>query len=122
MRASDRLLTPVAIMFFWLCGYSHANAQGQASDGMGTAHAEGIWKAVVPPTMMKSEFDGFDPIGLAAGARIKADCSINWINPDDGSRYCFSSGTSLEFFLVSPNANIASARAAWLTLKGQLGT
>jgi hypothetical protein len=71
---------------------------------------------------MKSEFDGLDPIGIAAGARIKADCSLNWINPDDGTRYCFSSGTSLEFFLESPHANIASARAAWRKLNGEPGT
>jgi hypothetical protein len=68
---------------------------------------------------MKSEFDGYDPIGIAAGARIQTDCSLNWINPDDGMRYCFSSGTSLEFFLESPHSNIASARAAWLRLKDQ---
>jgi hypothetical protein len=36
---------------------------------------------------MKGEFDNFDPIGIVAGARIKADCSINWIDPDDGGQY-----------------------------------
>jgi hypothetical protein len=87
----------------------------------GAPRGEGIWKAVVPPTPMKSEFDGYDPIGIAAGARIKADCSLNWVNPDDGARYCFSSGTSLEFFLESPHANIASARAAGLKLNGRSG-
>ena len=45
-------------------------------------------------------------------ARIKTDCSLNWVNPDDGTRYCFSSGTSLEFFLDKPHASIARARAA----------
>jgi hypothetical protein len=76
----------------------------------------GIWKAAVPHSQMRGEFDNFDPIGIAAGARIKADCSINWIDPDDGARYCFSSGTSLEFFLDDPKASIARARAAWLKL------
>jgi hypothetical protein len=73
----------------------------------------GIWKAVVPPKSMKGEFNSFDPIGVAAGARIKADCSLNWINPDDGKLYCFSSGTSLEFFLDMPQAHLERARAEW---------
>ena len=75
--------------------------------------SSGIWKAVVPPKPMNGEFDGFDPLGVEAGAKIKADCSLNWINPDDGKRYCFSSGTSLEFFLDRPQAHIERARAGW---------
>jgi hypothetical protein len=78
--------------------------------------AGGIWKAVVPPTAMRGEFDSDDPIGVAAGALIKADCSINWVDPDDGARYCFSSGTSLEFFLDDPNGSIKRARAEWRKL------
>ena len=70
----------------------------------------------MPPTRLGGEFDKFDPIGIAAGTRIKADCSINWIDPDDGARYCFSSGTSLEFFLDDPAGSIARARANWLKL------
>ena len=120
MRAFKRLLTAVAAVSLWV--HLPANAEQPGYGTSGVPHGEGIWKAVVPPTAMKSEFDGYDPIGIAAGARIKADCSLNWINPDDGARYCFSSGTSLEFFLDSPHANIASARAAWLKLKGQPGT
>ncbi len=77
------------------------------------AHSGGIWKAVVPPKTMTGEFDSFDPIGVAAGARIRADCSLNWINPDDGKLYCFSSGTSLEFFLDKPQANLERARRGW---------
>ena len=79
--------------------------------------AGGIWKAAVPRVQMNGEFDSYDPVGVAAGARIKADCSINWISPDDGARYCFSSGTSLEFFLYSPQTSIERARAGWLKLK-----
>jgi hypothetical protein len=61
---------------------------------------EGIWKAVVPRAgTMKGEFDNNDPIGLYAGVKIKADCSLNWTNPDDHKLYCFSSATSLVFFL-----------------------
>jgi hypothetical protein len=79
----------------------------------GNGRSSGIWKAVVPPKPMNGEFDSFDPLGVEAGAKIKADCSLNWINPDDGKRYCFSSGTSLEFFLDRPQAHIERARAGW---------
>ena len=101
-----------------LLGCVSSQAQPPAAPG----HTVGIWKAAVPPKPMSGEFDSLDPLGVAAGARIKADCSLNWINPDDGARYCFSSGTSLEFFLESPHANIASARAAWRKLNGEPGT
>jgi hypothetical protein len=113
MRAFKHLLAALGAVSLWVCPCMHANAQGQGLPTTGAPRAEGIWKAIVPPTAMPSEFDGFDPIGIAAGARIKADCSINWVNPDDGARYCFSSGTSLEFFLDNPHASIARARAAW---------
>lgn len=78
-------------------------------------HPGGIWKAVVPPTHMKAEFGGHDPVGLAAGARIKADCSLNWINPDTGKLYCFATPTSLNHFLDWPQRNIARAAEAWHT-------
>jgi hypothetical protein len=92
------------------------HAQAAAPD---IAHTGGIWKAAVPPTSMKGEFDNFDPIGVAAGARIKADCSLNWVSPDDGKRYCFSSGTSLEFFLDQPQASIERARQGWQKLSAK---
>lgn len=76
-------------------------------------HPAGIWKAAVPPTPMNGEFDDFDPLGIAAGAKIKADCSLNWTDPDDGRLYCFSSGTSLEVFLEEPQLYIERARRAW---------
>jgi hypothetical protein len=116
MRAFTRLL---ALAAFSVWPSMYAPAQGQDSAVNDGPRGEGIWKAFVPPTVMQSEFDGFDPIGIAAGARIKADCSINWVNPDDGARYCFSSGTSLEFFLDDPQASIARARAAWPKLSGR---
>jgi len=83
----------------------------------GAGRSGGIWKAAVPPKPMKGEFDNFDPLGVATGARIMADCSLNWINPDDGKRYCFSSGTSLQFFLDAPQANLERARRGWLQLR-----
>jgi hypothetical protein len=94
------------------CGLAGAQTAGIS----GAPRAGGIWKAVVPPAAMKGEFDNFDPIGIAAGARIKADCSINWVNPDDGALYCFSSGTSLEFFLDDPKGSVERARLRWREL------
>src|ERR1700685_1247582 len=81
---------------------------------MVTMAGEGIWKAVVPrPGTMKGEFDNNDPIGLYAGVKIKADCSLNWTNPDDHKLYCFSSATSLVFFLDAPANYLESARETW---------
>jgi hypothetical protein len=91
----------------------------QQTAGTVAARSGGIWKAAVPPQPMKGEFDNFDPIGVAAGARIKADCSLNWVNPDDDRLYCFSSGTSLEIFLDKPHANLERARAEWRKLAAQ---
>jgi hypothetical protein len=80
----------------------------------------GIWKAVSPRDgSMHGEFDSNDPIGLAAGVRIPADCSLNWVDPDFGQRYCFSSATSLVYFLNSPRAFLARARKTWSALNGE---
>jgi hypothetical protein len=87
---------------------SHAQTAPAAA-----APGGGMWKAAVPAKPMHGEFDNLDPLGVAAGARIKADCSLNWIDPDDGKLYCFSSGTSLEFFLDKPQANLERARSRW---------
>jgi hypothetical protein len=119
MRAFKCLLTALLAAAFSVC--LPAGAQDSSTNVTVVPREEGIWKAVVPKTAMKSEFDGFDPIGIAAGARIKADCSLNWVNPDDGARYCFSSGTSLEFFLENPHTRIARARAEWRKLNGRPG-
>lgn len=73
----------------------------------------GIWKAAVPPAHVKAEFDGHDPLGLAAGAKIKADCSLNWIDPDTHKLYCFSSATSQSVFQDWPKTNIERARRFW---------
>lgn len=73
----------------------------------------GIWKAAVPPAHMKAEFEGHDPLGLAAGTKIKADCSLNWIDPDTRKLYCFSSATSQSIFQDWPKANVERARKYW---------
>jgi hypothetical protein len=59
---------------------------------------------------MKAEFEGHDPLGLAAGAKIKADCSLNWVDPDTHKLYCFSSATSQSIFQDWPKTNIERAR------------
>jgi hypothetical protein len=82
------------------------------------ASGEGRWKWVVPPVKMKGGFDDHDPIGLAAGELIPADCSINWIDPDTHKLYCFTSATSLVYFLDAPHANLARAEKGWRALKG----
>jgi YHS domain-containing protein len=74
----------------------------------------GIWKAVTPRDgTMHGEFGNHDPIGVSAGVKIKADCSINWVDPDSGRLYCFSSATSLEVFLDAPHAYLSLARRKW---------
>jgi len=83
---------------------------GNASD---PAHA-GIWKAVLPAAgTTPGEFQGNDPLGLAAGVTIKADCSINWVDPDSGKRYCFASATSMLMFLDAPHSYLARAMTNW---------
>jgi hypothetical protein len=78
---------------------------------------DGIWKSATPRHGMKGEFDNHDPIGLAAGAAIKADCSLNWIDPDDRKLYCFNSATSVEYFRAWPKSNIRRARASWEAMR-----
>jgi YVTN family beta-propeller protein len=99
------------------------SAPAPLADGGGASGASaagGIWKAVVPsPGAMQGAFDSNDPIGLTAGVRIKADCSINWVDPDEGRLYCFSSATSLVVFLEAPRAYLERARAQWQHLGGR---
>ena len=74
----------------------------------------GIWKAAIPASgTTHGEFAGNDPLGLAAAVRIPADCSINWVDPDSGKRYCFSSATSLVVFLDAPHSYLRRARGNW---------
>jgi hypothetical protein len=108
------MLRVAAVLLVFAATHSHA----QVAAPLPTP-AAGIWKAAVPPKPMHGEFEGNDPLGVAAGATIKADCSLNWIDPDDGKRYCFSSGTSLEYFLDRPKYNIARARLGWQKLSAR---
>jgi len=87
--------------------------------GQGIRPGGGIWKAVVPPVKMKGAFDNDDPIGLVAGKRIPADCSINWTDPDTHKLYCFASATSLVYFLDAPQTYLTEAEKSWRTLQGK---
>jgi hypothetical protein len=105
---SRQILFATAVVMIWNCVLADAG--------------EGIWKAVVPrPGTMQGEFENNDPIGLYAGVRIKADCSVNWVNPDDHKLYCFSSATSLVFFLDAPASYLDQARKSWRKLNSIAG-
>lgn len=95
---------------------THDDMTGTARDAQ--TSGAGIWKAVVPPVKMKGQFQDHDPIGLVAGQLIPADCSINWTDPDTQKLYCFTSATSLVFFLDSPQEYLANAKKNWHALKG----
>ena len=96
------------------------NADSAAATKALTRH-QGIWKWVVPPVRMKGAFDDHDPIGLVAGKLIPADCSINWTDPDTHELYCFTSATSLVYFLDAPQTYIAQAERNWRDFKGKSG-
>jgi len=77
----------------------------------------GIWKAAMPARgAMHGEFENNDPIGLSAGVKIEADCSINWVDPDSKKRYCFSTATSLVVFLDAPHSYLSRAMKGWQEL------
>ena len=85
------------------------------------ADHNGIWKWAVPPTRMNGMFDDHDPIGLVAGKLIPADCSFNWTDPDTHKLYCFTSATSLVYFLDAPQTYLAQAEKTWRALKDESG-
>ncbi len=125
-RVADRIAAMKAFLVFACTGLALALGRAAAADTPATespaqvgalqAHVGGIWKAAVPGRAMEAEFDRYDAYGLAIGARIQADCSLNWIDPDDGRRYCFASGTSLVYFLERPKTYLAQARGYWQRL------
>lgn len=105
----DLSKTCLAVFLGMLCLVTGLN--GCARNSQKSAEV-GIWKAVAPRNM-QGEFGKHDVLGLISGHRIPTDCSINWLDPDDGKRYCFSSGTSLLFFQEQPKTKIRRATEAW---------
>jgi hypothetical protein len=104
-----------------LCGCALLAMPAFAQDAKPAATSPGIWKAVVPPVKMQGMFDDHDPIGLIAGKLIPADCSLNWTDPDTHKLYCFTSATSLVYFLDSPQTYLAQAEKSWRALQGKPG-
>ena len=98
-----------------------SNAKSEAAAAR-TAMVEhkGIWKWVVPTVKMHGAFDDHDPIGLVADKLIAADCAFNWTDPDTHQLYCFTSATSLLYFLRAPQRYLAKAEKNWQRLKGTL--
>lgn len=99
---------------------SHPGAHSAAATKALTGH-EGIWKWAVPPVRMNGTFDDHDPIGLVAGKLIPADCSFNWTDPDTHKLYCFTSATSLVYFLDAPQTYLAEAEKNWRAFQGKHG-
>ena len=102
-----------------LCGCTLLSMPAYSQAAKAEARPPGVWKWVVPPVKMKGMFDDHDPIGLVAGKLIPADCSFNWTDPDTHKLYCFTSATSLVYFLDSPQAYIAQAEKNWRALKSK---
>ena len=96
-----------------------SNSESAAAVKALAGHA-GIWKWAVPPTKMNGMFDDHDPIGLVAGKLIPADCSFNWTDPDTRKLYCFTSATSLVYFLDAPQTYLAEAEKSWVALRGKV--
>jgi hypothetical protein len=121
---SPTVLRSLSLGLYLLCAFTPAAPASDltsAAEEHGATAADashsGIWKSATPPSgSMRGEFDNNDPIGLAAGTKIPADCSLNWVDPDFHKLYCFSSATSLVYFLDSPRAFLTRARKNWATL------
>lgn len=134
MTRQNRHLTRVAISLLFGCAPLTLSAYAQELKDATPAHSSadaavatkamaehpGMWKWVVPPVKMNGAFDDHDPIGLVAGKLIPADCAFNWTDPDTHKLYCFTSATSLVFFLDSPQTYIPEAEKNWRALKGKL--
>lgn len=113
-------LTVTRLTISLLCGCTLA-MPAFAQEAKPAVTPPGIWKWAVPPVTMKGTFDDHDPIGLVAGKLIPADCSFNWTDPDTHKLYCFTSATSLVYFLDSPQTYLAEAEKNWRALKGKPG-
>lgn len=136
MTRQDKALTPPTIFVLVGCTLLVMSAHAQeakrdvtppapnadsAAAMKALAEHKGIWKVVVPPVKMNGAFDDHDPIGLIAGKLIPADCSINWTDPDTHKLYCFTSATSLVYFLNSSQNLLAEAEKSWRVLKDKPG-
>ena len=83
---------------------------------------QGIWKWVVPPVRMNGMFDDHDPMGLVAGKLIPADGAFNGTDPDTHRLICFTTATSFEYLLGSPQMYRVAAQENWRAPRGKLNT
>ena len=108
-RIMTRLFAIGAPSLLWLAaGSTSLLALEPSMRTKPNANEVGIWKSYVPRGV-KGEFNNCDPVGLMAGTLIHADCSINWRDPDTGKLFCFTTGTSLNYFQDFPKANTKRA-------------
>lgn len=110
-------MTRALLFAAMLCSCLPVKSNADSAEASARRAGIGIWKAAVPKVDMHGEFGGHDPIGLANRQFIKADCSLNWTDPDDGKLYCFASATSLGYFQDWPKRHGRRARAFWETHK-----
>lgn len=119
MTRQQKAITRLAVSL--LCGCALVAMAAFAQQAKPAATPPGVWKWAVPPVKMQGTFDDHDPIGLVAGKLIPADCSFNWTDPDTHKLYCFTSATSLVYFLDSPQTYLAEAEKNWRALQRKPG-
>ena len=117
-RAALRILGLATVSLTTLAAVTALQAVEPSMRTKPDANEVGIWKSYVPHGV-RGEFDSYDPVGLMAGALIRADCSINWRDPDTGKLFCFSTGTSLNHFQDFPKANTKRAREGFERLQAE---
>ena len=117
-RATSHILGLATVSLATLAAVTALQAVEPSMRTKPDANEVGIWKSYVPHGM-RGEFDSYDPVGLMAGALIRADCSINWRDPDTGKLFCFSTGTSLNYFQDFPKANTKRAREGFERLQAE---
>jgi hypothetical protein len=117
-RATSHILGLATVSLATLAAVTALQAVEPSMRTKPDANEVGIWKSYVPHGM-QGEFDSYDPVGLMAGALVRADCSINWRDPDTGKLFCFSTGTSLNYFQDFPKANTKRAREGFERLQAE---
>lgn len=114
-RVSSGIVAAAAALLCLSAGLSSVQAEPNRRAQPG-ANDVGIWKSYAPRGV-HGEFNNYDPVGLMAGSLIHADCSINWRDPDTGKLYCFSSGTSFNYFQDWPKTYSRKAKEAYERLQ-----
>ena len=117
-RATSHILGLATVSLATLAAVTALQAVEPSMRTNPDANEVGIWKSYVPHGM-RGEFYSYDPVGLMAGALVRADCSINWRDPDTGTLFCFSTGTSLNYFQDFPKANTKRAREGFDRLQAE---